>query len=100
MQKTNALRLLDAAGITYTIAEYEVDENDLSGVHAAELLGIPPELFAARDFHVDIETRGKHTLGMTVADLRFWKPNVSANMDLDRKGFVKLLMDACDSYPK
>jgi inosine-uridine nucleoside N-ribohydrolase len=95
MQKTNALRLLDAAGIAYAVAEY--------GVHAAELLGIPPELFAARDFHVDIETRGKHTLGMTVADLRFWtraKPNVSANMDLDRKGFVKLLMDACDSYPK
>jgi Cys-tRNA(Pro)/Cys-tRNA(Cys) deacylase len=43
MQKTNALRLLDAAGIPYTTAEYEVDENDLSGVHAAELLGIPAE---------------------------------------------------------
>jgi Cys-tRNA(Pro)/Cys-tRNA(Cys) deacylase len=43
MQKTNALRLLDAAGIDYTVAEYEVDENDLSGVHAAELLGMPPE---------------------------------------------------------
>jgi Cys-tRNA(Pro)/Cys-tRNA(Cys) deacylase len=43
MQKTNALRLLDAAGIRHTVAEYEVDENDLSGVHAAELLGIPPE---------------------------------------------------------
>jgi inosine-uridine nucleoside N-ribohydrolase len=39
---------------------------------------IAPELFGARDFHVDIETRGKHTTGMTVADLRFWtkaKPN-------------------------
>jgi Cys-tRNA(Pro)/Cys-tRNA(Cys) deacylase len=43
MQKTNALRLLDAAGITYTTAEYEVDENDLSGLHAASLLGVPPE---------------------------------------------------------
>jgi Cys-tRNA(Pro)/Cys-tRNA(Cys) deacylase len=43
MPKTNALRLLDAVGITYAVAEYEVDENDLSGVHAAELLGIPPE---------------------------------------------------------
>jgi Cys-tRNA(Pro)/Cys-tRNA(Cys) deacylase len=43
MQKTNALRLLDAAGIAYTVAEYEVDENDLSGIHAAKLLGIPPE---------------------------------------------------------
>jgi Cys-tRNA(Pro)/Cys-tRNA(Cys) deacylase len=43
MQKTNALRLLDAAGIPYTTAEYEVDESDLSGTHAAELLGIPAE---------------------------------------------------------
>jgi Cys-tRNA(Pro)/Cys-tRNA(Cys) deacylase len=43
MQKTNALRLLDAAGIAYTTATYEVDENDLSGVHAANLLGVPPE---------------------------------------------------------
>jgi Cys-tRNA(Pro)/Cys-tRNA(Cys) deacylase len=43
MQKTNALRLLDAAGIPYTTAEYEVDENDLSGIHAASLLGIPME---------------------------------------------------------
>ncbi|GHV74458.1 Cys-tRNA(Pro)/Cys-tRNA(Cys) deacylase [Spirochaetia bacterium] len=43
MQKTNAIRLLDAAGIPYTTAEYEVDENDLSGTHAAALLGIPPE---------------------------------------------------------
>jgi pyrimidine-specific ribonucleoside hydrolase len=64
---------------------------------------IAPELFTARDFHVDIETAGRHTLGMTVADLRFWtkaKPNAAANMDVDREGFVKLLMDACDSYPK
>jgi Cys-tRNA(Pro)/Cys-tRNA(Cys) deacylase len=43
MQKTNALRLLDAAGITYSTAEYEVDEGDLSGLHAAKLLGLPPE---------------------------------------------------------
>jgi Cys-tRNA(Pro)/Cys-tRNA(Cys) deacylase len=37
------MRLLDAAGIGYTTAEYEVDEEDLSGVHAAALLGIPAE---------------------------------------------------------
>jgi Cys-tRNA(Pro)/Cys-tRNA(Cys) deacylase len=43
MQKTNALRLLDAAGIPYTTMEYEVDENDLSGIHAVSLLGIPAE---------------------------------------------------------
>jgi Cys-tRNA(Pro)/Cys-tRNA(Cys) deacylase len=43
MQKTNAMRLLDAAGIQYSTAEYEVDESDLSGVHAARLLNMPVE---------------------------------------------------------
>jgi Cys-tRNA(Pro)/Cys-tRNA(Cys) deacylase len=41
--RTNVLRLLDAAGIGYETREYPVDEADLSGVHAAELLGIPAE---------------------------------------------------------
>ncbi|MHC6204007.1 Cys-tRNA(Pro) deacylase [Breznakiellaceae bacterium SP9] len=43
MQKTNALRLLDAAGIPYSTAEYEVDVNDLSGLHAAKLMDLPAE---------------------------------------------------------
>ncbi len=43
MNKTNVMRLLDAAGIDYTPLTYEVDEQDLSGVHAAALLGRPPE---------------------------------------------------------
>ncbi|MDR1636315.1 MAG: Cys-tRNA(Pro) deacylase [Treponema sp.] len=43
MPRTNALRLLDGAGIGYEAREYPVDESDLSGLHAAELLGIPAE---------------------------------------------------------
>ena len=35
MVKTNAMRLLDAAGIKYSTKEYEYDESDLSGHHAA-----------------------------------------------------------------
>jgi Cys-tRNA(Pro)/Cys-tRNA(Cys) deacylase len=42
-KKTNALRLLDAAGISYEVREYPADEQDLSGLHGAELLGLPPE---------------------------------------------------------
>ena len=41
MTKTNAMRMLDAAKIQYEIKEYEVDENDLSGVHIAEQIGLP-----------------------------------------------------------
>ena len=43
MTTTNVMRILTKAGIPFTHAEYEVDESDLSGVHAAEVLGLPPE---------------------------------------------------------
>jgi Cys-tRNA(Pro)/Cys-tRNA(Cys) deacylase len=40
--KTNAARLLDRAGVRYDLREYAVDENDLSAVHVAEAVGLPP----------------------------------------------------------
>ena len=43
MIKTNVMRLLDQAGIAYEAIEYEVDENNLSGEHVAELIGLPAE---------------------------------------------------------
>ena len=43
MNKTNAMRQLETAKINFRTAEYEVDENDLSGVHVAKELGQPPE---------------------------------------------------------
>ena len=43
MIKTNAMRLLENAGIPFDTGEYEVDESDLSGVHAAETLGLDPD---------------------------------------------------------
>ena len=43
MTKTNAMRLLDSAGIAYRTAEYAYDENDLSGVHVAAAIGMPAE---------------------------------------------------------
>jgi len=39
IQKTNAARLLDAAGIHYELIPYEYDENDLAAWHVAEQLG-------------------------------------------------------------
>lgn len=43
MAKTNVIRLLESDKIAYTTKEYEVDENDLSGVHVAGQLGQPVE---------------------------------------------------------
>ena len=42
-KKTNAMRELERAGIAYTTHVYEVDETDLSGVHAAAQLGEDPD---------------------------------------------------------
>ena len=41
INKTNAARLLDKAGIRYELIPYEVDENDLAAAHVAEQLGEP-----------------------------------------------------------
>lgn len=43
MTKTNAVRLIEQAKISYRCTEYSYDENDLSGLHAAEAIGMPPE---------------------------------------------------------
>ena len=60
LQKTNAMRQLDAAKIEYEIKDYEVDENDLSGVHIAEQIGLSP----SQTFKT-LVTRGDKT-GVTV----------------------------------
>lgn len=43
MAKTNAIRILEAAGVRYELREYEVDESDLSAPRVAEKIGMPPE---------------------------------------------------------
>ena len=41
--KTNAIRLVQQAGIPLKEATYEYDENDLNGNHAAQAIGFPGE---------------------------------------------------------
>lgn len=41
--KTNAVRLVEQAKIPCREAFYQFDENDLSGLHAAAAVGMPPE---------------------------------------------------------
>lgn len=40
IKKTNAARILDKLGIEYEIKTYEVDEEDLSAVHVAQVVGM------------------------------------------------------------
>jgi pyrimidine-specific ribonucleoside hydrolase len=59
---------------------------------------IAPEIFTTRDYHISVETRGRHTTGMTFADRRFWskaKPNTTVCIDIDRPAFINLVIDAC-----
>ena len=44
MIKTNAMRMLSSAKIAFEVMEYEVDENDLSGIHIAEQIALPREM--------------------------------------------------------
>lgn len=43
MNKTNAMRLLEQAGIEFETKEYDVDENDLSGESVAKKVGLDPD---------------------------------------------------------
>ena len=41
--KTNAVRILERAGIAYDLREYAVDEDHLTAPHVAAAIGMPPE---------------------------------------------------------
>ena len=41
--KTNAMRILESLGISYTVHEYEWDEEHLDAVHASQKAGLDPE---------------------------------------------------------
>lgn len=74
--KTNALRLLDAAGIAYETRAYPVDLDDLSAVSVAAKLGLAPE-------------RVFKTL-LVRADHEYLFAVIPATAELDRKALAKL----------
>lgn len=43
MVKTNVTRMVTQAKIPFRTAEYDYDENDLSGTHAADAIGMPQD---------------------------------------------------------
>ena len=62
---------------------------------------IRPGLIRGRPMHVEIETAGRLTRGRTVCDV--WgvtgqAPNVEVGLDIDRAGFLEVLMDCLRRY--
>jgi Cys-tRNA(Pro)/Cys-tRNA(Cys) deacylase len=75
MTKTNAVRILEQAGIHYELREYAVDENDLSAPHVAEAVELPAE-----QVFKTLVARGDRN-GVLVA-------SIPANTELDLKSLA------------
>jgi Cys-tRNA(Pro)/Cys-tRNA(Cys) deacylase len=73
--KTNAARILEAAGVPFDLREYEVDEDDLSAPRVAEKIGMPPE-----QVFKTLVARGDRT-GVLMA-------GIPANAELDLKALA------------
>lgn len=67
MTITNVMRLLKQAGIAFDTSEYVVDESDLSGVHAAQELGIDPDCMF-KTLVARGEKHGPHVFCIPVAE--------------------------------
>lgn len=62
---------------------------------------IHPELFELRPMYVEVETTGEYCRGATVGDmlgLGGKTPNVTCMLDVDRKAFADILVDAMNFY--
>lgn len=62
---------------------------------------LKPELFTAQDCWVAVETKGEHTQGMTLVDryqLTDKPSNATVLFDIDREGFVDLIVECLTAY--
>jgi Cys-tRNA(Pro)/Cys-tRNA(Cys) deacylase len=85
--KTNAARLLDSAGVTYEIREYEVDPDDLAAESVAAKIGMPPE----QVFKTLVARGDRHGVCFAV---------VPGDQQLDLKALAKLTGDrSIDTVP-
>ena len=62
---------------------------------------VRPELMTTREMYVAVETTGDYCRGATIGDERgfYGKPaNANVILDIDRQGFVDLLVEAVQTY--
>ncbi|WP_165220543.1 Cys-tRNA(Pro) deacylase [Aquisphaera insulae] len=80
VSKTNAVRLLETAGIPFELRPYKVDPDDLSAESVARKVGMPPE----QVFKTLVARGEKHGVCLAV---------VPANCELDLKALAKATGD-------
>jgi Cys-tRNA(Pro)/Cys-tRNA(Cys) deacylase len=78
--KTNAMRILEALGVSFDVRSYKVDEENLDAVTVAAKVGLPPE-----QVYKTLLVRGERT-GCAFAV-------IPANMELDFKALAKVMGD-------
>lgn len=62
---------------------------------------INPEMFTSKEYFVEIDTDGQFTTGCTATDFNNQtgnKPNTTVLLDVDRKAFVEMLIEAVNYY--
>lgn len=80
------------------IAKTGAEENYTTYMHdtVAVMYHTNPEIFKNQMVHMDVETRGEYTRGMTVADLRevsTLSKNINFVTDIDTKKFEEIFME-------
>ncbi len=78
MKKTQAMRLLDKAGVAYQVRTYPVDPDRLEAQHVAHLLGIP-------------EDKVYKTLVVTGGPRRWFMAVIPGSAQLDLKAAAQLV---------
>ena len=78
--KTNATRILDDLGISYTLREYQVDPDDLTAETVAAKIGLPPE----QVFKTLVARGDRGGVYLTI---------IPGNMELDGKALARVTGD-------
>lgn len=97
-KSNNKINQILADIMDYRIAKTGAEENYTTYMHdtVAVMYHTNPEIFKSQMVHIDVETRGEYTRGMTVADLRqtsTLSKNINFVTDIDTKKFEEIFME-------
>jgi purine nucleosidase len=97
-----------AADVSQFYLRYHEEHDGFAGSYLHDPLAVAvtadPTLVETRAVHVDVETAGEHTLGMTIADLRerpHWAgtPNAQVCVAVDAERFLQRFLQRMTAAP-